>query len=319
MSISLDNINFCYQYPPPKTGTTSHWKPYQVPSASAQIPHRTSLLLSKPGISTASVPTRSGTPETAQSSSISPGGNTMGICNEFGIGIEASTSEAAQIQTSDGDSRKTAHYEKIVLEDISQAQLEKQASLLMQPAMSFDSGLVATEPEVPVFSRAVTLRSPEESIEVSRISRQSTARSTPSICDDLYARISRASSIGVLEHTLYPGREPRTDNSHIEESTVGDSQCQEAASCGAKDAENNADRTKSLRYGPVGPEDQSAVTGGREDRGAVSSPKRSPIRQSCRVPCHPQTNIGEPKRIRSVSENSPICEPGRQQVDPCSA
>ncbi|KAE8372394.1 hypothetical protein BDV26DRAFT_297917 [Aspergillus bertholletiae] len=178
--------------------------------------------------------------------------------------------------------------------------------------MSFDSGLVATEPEVPVFSRAGTLRSPEESIEVSRISRQSTARSTPSICDDLYARISRASSIGVLEYTLYPGREPRTDNSHIEESTVGDSQCQEAASCGAKDAENNADRTKSLRYGLVGPEDQSAVTGGREDRGAVSGPKRSPIRQSCRVPCHPQTNIGESKRIRSVSENSPICEPGRQ-------
>ncbi|KAE8372393.1 hypothetical protein BDV26DRAFT_297916 [Aspergillus bertholletiae] len=91
MSISLDNINFCYQYPPPKTGTTSHWKPYQVPSASAQIPHRTSLLPSKPGVSTASAPTRSGTPETAQSSSISPGGNTMGICNEFDIGIEGMT------------------------------------------------------------------------------------------------------------------------------------------------------------------------------------------------------------------------------------
>lgn len=60
----------------------------------------------------------------------------------------ASTSEPAQIQTSDGDSHKNPHYKTIVLDDISPEQSEEQASLLMQPAMSFDSGLVATEPEI---------------------------------------------------------------------------------------------------------------------------------------------------------------------------
>ncbi|TQB67601.1 hypothetical protein MPDQ_005173 [Monascus purpureus] len=315
MSISLDKINFCYQYPPPKTGTTSRWKPYQVPSASAHSPHRTCLLPSEPGVSTVSAPTRSGAAETTQSLTISPGGSTMGIRNEFDVGIEASTSEPAQIQTSDGDSHKNPHYKTIVLDDISPEQSEEQASLLMQPAMSFDSGLVATEPEISAFSRARTLGSPEESIEVSRISCQSTARSTPSICDDLCARISRPSSIGVLEHMLNLGREPQTENSHTEESTVGDSQGQEAASYRATDAVNKADCMESLRYGPVGPEDQSAVTGERGDSGAAASgPKRSPIRQSCRIPCHPQTNIRESKRIRPVSENSPIREPSRQKT-----
>lgn len=91
MSISLDKINFCYQYPPPKTGTTSRWKPYQVPSASAHSPHRTCLLPSEPGVSTVSAPTRSGAAETTQSSTISPGGSTMGIRNEFDVGIEGMT------------------------------------------------------------------------------------------------------------------------------------------------------------------------------------------------------------------------------------
>lgn len=61
----------------------------------------------------------------------------------------ASVSEPAQIQISNGDSRKTAHYEMIALEDISQEQSEEQVSLLMQPTISFISGLVATEQEIP--------------------------------------------------------------------------------------------------------------------------------------------------------------------------
>lgn len=120
----------------------------------------------------------------------------------------ASVSEPAQIQISNGDSRKTAHYEMIALEDISQEQSEEQVSLLMQPTISFISGLVATEQEIPVLSRARTLGSPEESIEISQISHQSTARLTLSICDNLCAHISQSSSIGFLEHTLKLGREP---------------------------------------------------------------------------------------------------------------
>ncbi|KAE8344887.1 hypothetical protein BDV24DRAFT_171386 [Aspergillus arachidicola] len=128
------------------------------------------------------------------------------------------------------------------------------------------------------------------------------ARTLGSPEENLCARISRPSSIGVLEHTLSPVREPRIENSHIEESIVGDSQGQKATSYGAKYAGNKADY-------------QNAVTGEREDRGvAASGPKRSPIRQSCRIPCHPQTNIGEPKRIRPVSENSHIREPGLQKT-----
>ncbi|RHZ59573.1 uncharacterized protein CDV56_101052 [Aspergillus thermomutatus] len=146
----------------------------------------------------------------------------------------------------------------VVVEDVLQKQSDGQASLSMQPATSSDSELVATEQEVLELPKSRTLGSPEESIKVSRISRQSSARSTPLIGDYLCARISRSPSIGVLEHTLNPGREHRTENIHIKERTVGDSQGQEAASYRAKDAGSKAGCTESLRHGTLGAEDQNA-------------------------------------------------------------
>lgn len=47
--------------------------------------------------------------------------------------------------------------------------------------------------------RTRTLGPPEESIEVSQIPRQSSARSTQPICDNLNARTFRSPSIGTLD------------------------------------------------------------------------------------------------------------------------
>ncbi|OJD23147.1 hypothetical protein ACJ73_05499 [Blastomyces percursus] len=51
MSISLDNINFCSQPPPPKPIATPRWKPYRLPS---------SLDAPKPGAAAASAPAQYG-------------------------------------------------------------------------------------------------------------------------------------------------------------------------------------------------------------------------------------------------------------------
>lgn len=91
MSISLDNINFCYQPPPPKPTATSRWKPYQVPPTlpRASPSPRTCLIPSKAEVSAASVPTQSGTLEAAQQTlGISSSGSTAAVRNEFNVEIE---------------------------------------------------------------------------------------------------------------------------------------------------------------------------------------------------------------------------------------
>ncbi|KAF9882642.1 hypothetical protein FE257_005815 [Aspergillus nanangensis] len=294
---SLDNISFCYQPPPPKPITTSRWKPYQVSSTLAHIPHRTCLLPPKPGVSVATIP-HSGAPETAQSPRNSS---------------SAAASEPAHIQIDDGDSRKIVNQELVAMKDISQERSDEQAPLSIQPATS-DSRPFATE--------STSLDLPEESIEVSRSPRQSGVRSTPSICDNLSTGVSRSPSVGVRDDTLGPEGEPQTKNINVEDRTIGDSQSEGTARYGAEDAGSKTCCMESLRYASVGAEGRSAGTHECDNRGhanddrgaAASSPvqSRPSAEQSCRACCHPQENVGGLRQFRPVSANPPVRQPDRQ-------
>ncbi|KAJ1708868.1 hypothetical protein NYO67_8956 [Aspergillus flavus] len=230
MSISLDNINFCYQPPPPK--------PYQLPSTPAHIPHRTCLDAPKPGAAVASAPAQHGAPETVHSL-----GNSRG----------AAASGPVKAQTNDDDSRKAA------VEDVSQEQSDEQASLPIQPATS-ESRPVATEQKVPDLPSATSLDLPEESM----------GDSTSSIGDIISASISRSPSMGVLEDTLGPERAPQTERVNIHERAVGDSQSQEARHVARKASDMRALGLKSqaqevfgrgiLRIQPHGPRNAYIIT-----------------------------------------------------------
>ncbi|ODM19085.1 hypothetical protein SI65_05702 [Aspergillus cristatus] len=147
-----------------------------------------------------------------------------------------SAAEVTQLQTNDGDGREIMHHGLAVeVDNITQERSHQQVFTLMETASYSNSEQVGTEQEYPV---ATSLGLPEDHVEALGTSRQSSARMSPPVCSNSYARISQSPSMGVLDSTLNIGGE-------CEETAVEGSKGEAAPSYEDGNAMDEADMTES--------------------------------------------------------------------------
>ncbi|EYE95255.1 uncharacterized protein EURHEDRAFT_377351 [Aspergillus ruber CBS 135680] len=221
-----------------------------------------------------------------------------------------SVAEATQLQTNDGDGREIVHHGPAVeVDDVMQEQSHQQVFPSMETANYSNLEQVGTEQEYPDPPVATSLGLPEDHVEAFGIGRQSSARMSPPVCSNSYARISQSPSMGVLDNTLNIGGESRAENIQSEETAVEESKGEATPSHEDENAMDEVNITESLRYSSLGVENPSADTGGRDERPDDNDGEAKTRRHPPRV----KTTAGSTSSMANDATREHLCLSQRPQ------